>query len=474
MTQSLKYASDEPLAHVIEFLEKANQDALATKVIDVFAEYSYQIEQFNLIAKLYLDVRDIEKAERYALKVLEMSSQPHEKYNARANLAKMYNNINEPEKSLQYSRINAKVDSENPDTKLETVFSLYLLGEKAEAEKILRKMKENEHTLDERHSDIVNFNLGTYDMEHGKFLEGLAGFLLNVKKLELWFSPKELPYRFWNGGIFPGKTLIMFMEGGGIGDEFITIRWMHRLKELGFKPLYYTTRPDLFKIFKRCGYDVIMDLEGLPSDSLWTYAMQVPLWLKVAPEEVVMSNYLEPSTEAREKWSHLKQRSKIKVGVRWQGNSKNERDLHRQVPLDGIMSTLHEVFSEHKDRVEYFSLQIGDGSELACNFPDLIDLTSDIESYDDTLAFCENLDYVVTSCTSVLHGSAIVGTKTLALIPISAYFTWVSPPTPGRPEDSSIWYPDNLRLFRQKKTKNWDEPLSLLKDYLLNDLRGRL
>ena len=77
------------------------------------------------------------------------------------------------------------------------------------------------------------------------------------------------------------------------------------------------------------------------------------------------------------------------------------------------------------------------------------------------------MDYVITSCTSVLHASAIVGTETLALVPISAYFTWVSPTTEGRPENTSIWYDDNLKVFRQVTPNSWEEPLSELGKYLI-------
>jgi ADP-heptose:LPS heptosyltransferase len=115
---------------------------------------------------------------------------------------------------------------------------------------------------------------------------------------------------------------------------------------------------------------------------------------------------------------------------------------------------------------ELYSLQIGDGEEETAKYSELIDISDKIKSYDDTLALMENLDYVITSCTSVLHASAIVGTKTLALIPISAYFTWVSP----APDNTSIWYPDNLRLFRQITPIKWDEPLAQLYNFLKDDL----
>jgi len=462
------YAKDDPLAQVVEFLEKANYDQLASDVIDVFAKYSNNIEQINLIAKLYLDVRNVERAEEYALKVLDLAPNPESKYNARANLGKMYNNVNEPEKSLFYSRINAAVTPNDPDTKLEMVFSLYLLGRNTEAEAILRDMKANEHTLSERHRDIVNFNLGTYDMQAGHFLKGLGGFLINVKKLELWFSPKELPYTYWNGGAYPGKTLILFMEGGGIGDEFITVRWMQDLKNLGFNPVYYTARKDIYDIFSRCGYDCVMNLDNVPKDAMWTYAMQVPLWLQVKPEQVRRENYLHPSQAARDKWAWVKNSEKIRIGVRWQGNAKNERDLHRRVPLDKIMPALKLALEGHD--VEYYSLQIGDGSEETIKYPELIDVSDRIESYDDTFALLENLDFVVSSCTSVLHAAAIMGTRTLGLIPISAYFTWLSPPTQGRPSNTSIWYGDNLRFFRQTVPKDWTKPLAELTNCLIEQI----
>ena len=460
----MSYPIDDPLSVVIDFLEKSNNDSLASQVIDVFAARSTKLEQVNLIAKLYMDIRNVEKAEQTALRVLAMSGTVEEIYNARANLAKLYNHINEPTKSLFQSNINKVIIPDDPDTILESVFSLYLLNRKAEAEIILRELKSQESKLEQRHQNIVNFNLGTYDLEKGEFLKGLTGFTINGRRLDIW-SNSQLPFKFWDGGIYPGKTLILYVCGGGIGDEMMFVRFMDDLKEAGFNPVFFTSRTDLAKIFNRCGFNTVTSTEGLPADSMWTYYMETPIYLECSPENIMRSKYLYPSQESRDKWSYLKLSPKLKIGVRWQGNSKNERDLHRKVPLDEIMQTLLEVY---KDRdVEYYSLQIGDGEEEIIKYPQLIDVSDQIKSYDDTLAILENLDFVVTSCTSVLHASAIVGTKTYGLIPISAYFTWVSPAPPHR----SIWYPDNLMIFKQVTPKKWNEPLAELKQLLLQQTR---
>ena len=211
-----------------------------------------------------------------------------------------------------------------------------------------------------------------------------------------------------------------------------------------------------------------MTLDNVPKDAMWTYAMQSPLWLQVKPENVIRSKYLWASDQTKAKWAYLKEGSALKIGVRWQGNTKNERDLHRQVPLKQMMESLHKVF-DGKD-VEYYSLQIGDGEEQADDYPELIKLKDEIKTYDDTFAILENMDYVVTSCTSVLHASAIVGTKTMCMIPISAYFPWLSPPINNRDANTSIWYEDNVRVFKQIQYKNWDKPFSDLIEYLKKDL----
>lgn len=94
MTQPLQYESNDPLSWMVNFLEKQNRDNLASDLIDVFAESANSLEQQNLIAKLYLDIRNNPQAEKFALRVLSNARTPEEKFNARANLGKMYNNIN--------------------------------------------------------------------------------------------------------------------------------------------------------------------------------------------------------------------------------------------------------------------------------------------------------------------------------------------------------------------------------------------
>ena len=470
MIEKEKYGANDPLDFVVTYLEKANEDRLAEQVIDVFAKQadaSNHLEMNNAIAKLYLDVRANDKAEKYALRTLELCTDEQQRYSVRSNLAKMYNNINFPQKSLDQLKHNAKLAPNDPDLLLETVFSLYLLNRKQEAKQILLDLRARRDELDSRHKTIVDFNLGTYLLEEGKFQEGMRGFMKLGAELKLWFSHRELPYKFWDGGIFPGKTLILFAEGGGIGDEMLSVRFMDDLKELGFDPVFYTSRQDLCNIFNRCGYKTVMNLDNIPKDAMWTYFMQVPIYLNLKPEEVVRSNYLYPSDAAKMKF--LMHNKKLKIGIRWTGMNKNERSLHRNVPASKMIEEIKKIFYGYE--YELYSLHVGDGEEEAASYKEInTDHIQLIKSYDDTFAFLQQMDYVISSCTSVVHAAAIVGCKTMAMIPISAYFTWVSPPTPGRPSNTSIWYNDNLRVFYQEKVRCWDKPFKDVYDYIRTDL----
>jgi len=464
MDQNDTYGENDPLVFVVKQLIKGQLEPLAEQVIDAFASAAIHIEAINCIAKLYYDVRNYEKAELYSLKTLEMCETDEQRYNVRSNLGKMYNNFNDPVKSLVYSEQNLAVNPNNPDTLLEMVFSYFLNGQKDPAEQILRELKANEHLLGERHRNVVNFNLGTYDMEAGHFLKGLGGFLINVKKLDLWFNNKEIPLKYWNGGVFPGKTLIMYMSGGGFGDSFIAISYWQKLKKAGFNPIYCTASQDVVDIFNRCGYTSVTRWEDVEDkDALWCFAFEVPLYLNMKPEDMITEHYLWASDQAREKWQWVKESKKLKVGVRFIGNMRNNQLLYRHIELDNMMNFLHDTFEGYD--VEYYSLQKGDGEEEARKCPELIDVASQINSFDDTLALIENLDIVVSTCTSVVHLAGAVGTKTVVFVPIAAYFTYLTKPE-NRPPYTSLWYGDNFRFFRQVRPKVWDEPMAEAKAFI--------
>ena len=222
-------------------------------------------------------------------------------------------------------------------------------------------------------------------------------------------------------------------------------------------PIWYTTRQDLAKIFRRNGFNVITNLKDCPKDALWTYSMSVPVYLGVDINDLWDGPYLTPDPEYVEKWKWIKSDPRPKVGIRWTGNPEYEQDLHRSLPLKQLFTAL-EPFD-----FRLFSLQRDDGADEVLDFPDIMDLQDKLESFEDTLGLIANLDFVITSCTSIAHASAAMDKETYVLVPITAYYTWAS-----TKDTSTIWYSDKVHVLRQDSINSWDKPISQLLSLLGN------
>jgi ADP-heptose:LPS heptosyltransferase len=80
--------------------------------------------------------------------------------------------------------------------------------------------------------------------------------------------------------------------------------------------------------------------------------------------------------------------------------------------------------------------------------------------FSDTFSIINQMDLVITSCTSIAHIAAALGKEVCVFVPIMEYYAWTS--STGK----SWWYGDNVHLFRQKKPRNWDKPLQELREFL--------
>lgn len=439
---------------IITFLKNTDELTTAEQLLGVFSKYASRAEEFDNLGRWYMEIKNYPKAIRYAEKALVNTPSNEGLYACRANLAKLYNHINNPVASLRYSSTNLAINPEDLDAMLEQVFSYFLLNQKDKSEHILRELVQRTD-LPENVMHRVKFNLGTYDLYKGKFQEGLRGFLLEGKKLGIWKNV-DLPFKFWDGGIQPGKTLVICAEGG-IGDELINVRFVNRLTELGMTPIWYTTRPELVQIFKRHGIPTVNTLTDCPQDSLWTYSMSLPLYMDLQPEDLWEGQYIFPSAEYVEKWNWISttHHDAPKIGIRWTGNPAYEHDLHREIPLKDV----YDVLNEHECYL--ISLQRDAGSDQVTAYPDILDLQYKLETIEDTLAVISHLDFVVTSCTSIAHMAAAMDKQVYILVPITAYYTWAS-----TTDTSSIWYSDKVKILRQVTHGSWKEPIEQLRQLL--------
>ncbi len=90
---------------------------------------------------------------------------------------------------------------------------------------------------------------------------------------------------------------------------------------------------------------------------------------------------------------------------------------------------------------------------------DILDLGSELASYEDTAALIEQLDLVISVDTSVAHLAGALGKPVWIMLPYVPDWRWLI----GR--DDSPWYP-TARLFRQTEEREYRSVVNRMKTEL--------
>lgn len=429
----------DPLA-TAQFFIDIKQNEKAKIVLDLLKPYAATVEHLDQMGKMYAEIREFSDTLELAHKIYAMVFTPETQWDARVNIIRSYLNLNKPKEALVYININDRINSEDHPNRMDKAMANFLLNNKKDGEAILRGILEEPTTEDI--NSRVNFNLGTYDLLNGNFKEGLRRVLLDGRKLNIWHEfhfPKE---QLWEGIPQPGKTIVLCAEGG-IGDEIISVRFMKHYKDVGMNPIWFSDRKDICDIFKRCGFDTISNLKEIPEDWLWTYSMPSPSYLDLDETQLWYGSYIQPKRELK------LESTKKKIGIKYMGNPKYDQDLHRTVPLQEMIDCIpddYEIYAFHVDE--------------DIDHPRVIPLKGRIKSWDDTLDLLDQMDLVISSCTSLIHAAGSIGKESIVLVPILQYYTW------AKPGHHTTWYADNLTILRQSEFDNWVAPLKELYDIL--------
>ena len=199
--------------------------------------------------------------------------------------------------------------------------------------------------------------------------------------------------------------------------------------------------------------------------------MSLPRYLKVRPENPIISNqYIYSTDELKKKWRNiLSNETRPIIGINWQGNPNIEKNSQkgRSLSLE-MFSTLSE-----KNDLRFLSLQKGFGSEQLdnCSFKDkfvtcqpIIDLTWDVL---ENAAIIENCDLIITSDTFIAHLAGGMEKKVWLLLKNIPFWTW------GLEGESTFWYP-SMKLFRQKERHNWQEVLERVSSTIKKEIETKV
>ncbi len=425
-----------------EFFIHLKQFDKAKIVLDLLKPYATSIDEINQLGELYAKIREFNDTLELGYRIYNLVNDNQAKFDARTNIIRAYLNLNKPEEALTQILIN---EAENPNdhaNRMDKAMCFFLLNDKDSGEGLLRSILEEPHTEDI--DNRVKFNLGTYDLRNGQFKEGLHQVLLGGRKLNIWEKFNFPENQLWTGKVESGRTIILCAEGG-IGDEIISVRFMKHLKDLGMNPIWYTDRKDVANIFNRCGLKTVSNLKFIPNDWLWAYSMPMPCYLNLTEDDLWYGPYLKPDYN-----TPLLKGTKKKIGIKTMGNPKYDQDLHRTIPFNELIDCIpddYDIYSFHMD--EDFE------------HPRVISLKDEINNWDDTLNFIDQMDIIVSSCTSLIHAASAMGKESIVIVPILTYYTWV------KPGYTTKWYDKNLTILRQTEYNNWNNPLTELRGLLI-------
>jgi tetratricopeptide (TPR) repeat protein len=425
---------------VILDLLKEDKRSLAWQLIDHYFKKAFKLEHYDVLGycSLKAEKRDTYlKCAEYSYALAETSQQ---KYISRVNLCKAYNALNMPEKALFYVQQNLLINPDDFEMQCYYAFNISLMGEKLKAEKMLLE-------LFQKHPDKITKQehafAGMY-LRNGNTAKGILSFVEAFKPKNNLFE-KTLNMKRWNGVIDPGETLYVDIEGG-IGDQIINIRFFDKLKSFGMNPILVSQNTNYYKhinqIIRRHGYNILTDKLLIDKNKKWIPMMSIPGYLGLTENDLWNGSYLTPLKNSK----NILPGNKKKIGIKCSGNPYFAQDEYRKIPLNEILKILPEDAEVYYIDVEH----------KETDDPRLINLASKINSWEDTLDFIDQMDCIVSSCTSLVHAAGAMGKTTFVAVPIAEYYIWTTTKTDG----SSPWYGENFYVAKQTKVRDWSEPLN--------------
>lgn len=379
------------------------------------------------------------------------------------NAAKCLNSAGHPDRAEQLIQ---KAIALRPDWKLLDIELAVFVSMQGRWDEAMKLMEEVLPQLppDDKNADIVRYNLGWHLIRRGDFKSGIRN-LSSGRKLNIWGNNRTTDHHpvLHPGVNLNGKTVLVRGDGGA-GDEMINARFAKTIRDRGGRTIWAGQHPLYGLLSRSKNMDQVLTPEQVknfknfstPYD-FWVPGMDLPVALDLDLKEIPNIPYLSADASFIEKWknkltspSQSHPSRKFRIGIRWQGNALYEQDLMRSVPFKSFERILNQP--EFKN-IEFYSLQRDEGVEELPKDSTVVNWGSDLKTWEDTAGAIENLDLIISSCTSVPHLSAAMGKPTWVLCPLNCYYVWASP------GEWSAWYP-SVRLFRQTHLHSWEEPFS--------------
>ncbi len=425
----------------------------AEKFIKKALEINKNVRFYDLLTRIKIEQKDFKTAVETAIQGLRLEP---ENFELNFNIALALKNYGDYELSLKFYK---RAEKLRPDLFLVpyNMSSVYFfLGKPHEATEVMKKAL----ALNPGSAELKYF-LSISLFRERNYHDGLKLFesrlcrrtaILSQAKL---FSAQFAAAKEWKGEDISDKTVFMFYEAG-YGDVIQYSRYFPMLKQR-CKRLLFKPQAELVELFREnpLGIDEIITSEKEPEDldfQIFVPMLSLPYLLRMDETNMFVSSggYMVSAPVKKEKYRQkFFNNDKVKIGIKWQGNTASETD--RVIDVEAFKP----LFS--LPNTQFYSFQMGAGSEEVEKIKQysVVDLSREFENFADTAAALDNLDYVICNDTSLMHLAGAIGKKGYMLLPLDYNWRW------HLDMNHNDWY-SGVKMFKQKKNGDWSAPVSEL------------
>jgi tetratricopeptide (TPR) repeat protein len=404
-------------------------------------------EAYYNFGRMRLLQKQFAEAEPLLRKAAELDPMSAATFN---NLGLALHGLNRFEESVPAFDRAIELDARYTEARANKGASLYYAHRFTEAEAQFR------HTISLAPEEAAaHYNLAALLLSQGKLVEGFQEYEWRWKTKD-WPAIRDYPRQpLWEGEPLEGQTILLWHEQG-IGDTIQFFRLLNDLAKLNCE-IEAEVQPELHRLF--IASSSLPNLrfhrtgERIPSFDVHAPFMSLPRLLGIKYETFVpFKPYLRPRGFEIDEWRRKmksmtpeKNRKKKRVGIVWAGNPKHPADHQRSMSWD----TIKPIVDAHKDRCQFFSLQLGSESVS----PDVIDLGSHLRDFAVTAAIVANLDLIIAVDTSIIHLAGALGKRVWTMLAHTPDWRWVFG------EERTKWYP-SMSLFWQKQPGVWGDVIN--------------
>lgn len=265
------------------------------------------------------------------------------------------------------------------------------------------------------------------------------------------YQKRTLP--LWRGdNNQPNRRIVVFSEQG-YGDSFMYARFIYLLKN-HFGYVCFCQSKELLRVLNKNVLQIDEVCSEIKPEDFDCYCdlASLPFLLQLNSESLLNNNWNYLYSER-----NIPKDTKIKAGLCLHGRLSTEYEKTRAVDLTTLNSIIH------NRQIDFYSLY----QPLIQNtiYNDWLRkglLKEDKKIFSDfqlTADLINNLDFIITSDTSVAHLSGSLGKKTYLLLPKMTDWRWK---ISGK---DSYWY-DSITILRQEEQGNWENVSLMLAELI--------